>query len=63
MNKQQSPIYTTLWAFHPITQIINGVGLILGAQGFQESVMVIYWISQTQSPSIEREDDQIKLSA
>ncbi len=46
MNKQQSQIFTTLWAFHPLTQIISGVGLILGGQGFQESVMVIYWISQ-----------------
>jgi len=53
-----------LWAFHPLTQIISGVGLILGGQGFQESVMVIYWISQTPSPSIEveRDSSQLKLS-
>jgi len=64
MNKQQSQIFTTLWAFHPLTQIISGVGLILGGQGFQESVMVIYWISQTPSPSIkvDPESNQLELS-
>lgn len=56
MNQHQLQTYTNLLASLPRIPIISGVGRILGAQGFLESAMVTYWISQTRIPLTEVKD-------
>ena len=60
MNQRQLQICTNLLGLLPLTQIISGVGRIFAGQGFLESAMVTYWISQTQIPSTEEVVDALK---
>jgi len=61
MTQLPFPIYTSLLAFPPLTQIISGVGRTFGAPEFKESAMVISWISQIPIPSTEIKEATKKL--
>jgi len=60
MNQHQLQTFTNLLALVPRIPIISGVGRIFAGQGFLESAMVTYWISQTQIPSTEEVVDALK---
>lgn len=60
MNQPQLQTFTNLLASLPRIPIISGVGRIFAGQGFLESAMVTYWISQTRIPSTEEVVEAVK---